>query len=418
MRALFVSTHFPYDFSKQTYGVFKRLDLFVSAISSMCSGLDVLFYTPTDYEISDEKTLALQEAYSARWGIEIKLHLCAAATNTPSAASYYVLPIFDIRRQRSYSAASGPVQIQAFEALLEKGHDFIFIHRLYGMMPVLLTKKMTAPVFLDLDEIEHKWFYDSISQPPQWPAKKLLYLQIPALYLMEKASVQRARRTFICSAADRHYLSTRWPSSRVAQVQNAIALPPLEPLTTAKTLLFLGSFGYRPNILAASELIEQIWPDILAKVPDAKLFITGDHPDNIAAYKSSPPNVVFTGFVPDIDELYRGIRGVVCPIRSGGGTRLKVIEGALRGKAIVCTTIGSEGLGLQDSIHLLIRDKKADFVAACVSLLNDHHEASRLGLNARAKGIDLYDKEKIAQDICRQITSDLQGDAERASSVN
>jgi hypothetical protein len=83
---------------------------------------------------------------------------------------------------------------------------------------------------------------------------------------------------------------------------------------------------------------------------------------------------------------------VVCPIRSGGGTRLKVIEGALNGKAIVSTTIGSEGLGLQDGVHLLVRDKKADFVEACVSVLNDHDEACRLGHNARNRGIELYDK--------------------------
>jgi glycosyltransferase involved in cell wall biosynthesis len=420
MRVLFVSPHFPDDFSKQTYGVFKRLDLFVSAISSMCSSLDMLFYTPTDYEISDEKTLLLQEAYSARWGIEIKLYLCAvnSATQTPSAIGYYIRPIFDVRWQRSYSLASGDAQIRAFEMLLKRKHDYIFIHRLYGMMPVLLTRRPTAPVFLDLDEIEHRWFYDSISRPPLWPAKKLLYFQIPALYLMEKAAVKRARRTFLCSKADRDYIAARWHSSNIAQIQNALPVPPMEPLTIAKTLLFIGSFGYRPNVLAASELIEQIWPDILAQVPDAKLIIAGEHPNNIPAYKSPPANVVFTGFATDIDELYRGIRCVVCPIRSGGGTRLKVIEGALRGKAIVCTTIGAKGLDLQDGIHLLVRDEKADFVTACVSLLNDHHEASRLGLNARTRGIDLYDKEKIAQDICRQITSDLQGNAELASSVS
>ena len=411
MRALFVSTHFPDDFSTQTYGVFKRLDLFVSAISGMCSGLDMLFYTPAGYEISAEKTLALQEAYAARWGMEVELHLHAgnSAADTHSAIGYYLRPIFDARYLRSYSHASGSAQIQAFEALLQRNHDFIFIHRLYGMMPVLLTKKTTAPVFLDLDEVEHRWFYDYVSQPPRWLAKNLLYLQIPALYRLEKAAIRRATRTFVCSTADRDYLSARWPSSSIAQVQNAMSVPPLEPLTTAKTLLFLGSFGYRPNILAASELIEQIWPDVLAQVPDAKLLIAGDHPGSIPAYKSQPPNVVFTGFVPDIDELYRSVRCVVCPIRSGGGTRLKVIEGALRGKAIVCTTIGAEGLALQDGVHLLIRDKKADFVAACVSLLNDHSQASRLGLNARARGIDLYDKKKIAQDVQRQIASDLQG---------
>ena len=409
MRALAVSTHFPGDFSKQTYGVFKRLDVFMSAISTLCSALDILFYTPPDFEISVEKVHALQDIYSARWGIEINLHLCTrnSITDAPSVFSHYVLPIFDIRRQRSYSFASASAQVRSFEARLDRKHDFIFVHRLYGMMPVLLTKKTVAPVFLDLDDIEHKWFYNSISQPPHWAAKKLLYLQVPALYLVERAAVRRARRTFVCSVADRDYLSERWSLPSVVQVQNAMPVPLLDPLTTAKTLLFLGSFAYGPNVVAASELIEKIWPDILAQVPDAKLFITGDHPSNIPAYNSSPPSVVFTGFVSDIDELYRRVRGVVCPIRSGGGTRLKIIEGALRGKAIVSTTIGAEGLGLQDGVHLLVRDGRADIVAACVSLLNDDNEARRLGSNARAKGMELYDKEKIAQDISGQIMSAL-----------
>jgi glycosyltransferase involved in cell wall biosynthesis len=417
MRALFVSPHFADDFSKQTFGVFKRLDLLVSAVSSMCSELDVLFYTPAGYEISEHKTRALQQAYSARWGTNITLHLCTERTVRPSAIEYYLLPIFDIGKRPTYAAQGGAAQVRAFELLLEKKHDFIFCHRLYGMMPILLSKRPTAPVFLDLDEIEHRWFRDSLKQPPHWPAKKLLYLQIPAVYLMERAAVRRAKMTLVCSAADRDYLSASWPSSKFIQAQNALPVPPPEPLTTAKTLMFLGSFGYMPNILAASELIEQIWPEVLARVPDAKLFITGDQPENIPSHRSAPPNVVFTGFVPDIDELYRSVRAVVCPIRSGGGTRLKIIEAALKGKAIVSTTMGCEGLGLQDGVHLHIRDSKSEIVEACELVLNDHKEASRIGSNARSRGIELYDKDKIAETIRDQIASAL-ADTNRSSLLN
>jgi hypothetical protein len=96
-------------------------------------------------------------------------------------------------------------------------------------------EKADAIVFLDLDEIEHRWFQTASGSLPL-AGQKLLYLQIPAVYLMERAAVRRATMTLVCSAVDRDYLSRCWPSSKFIQVQNALPVPPPEPLTTAKTL--------------------------------------------------------------------------------------------------------------------------------------------------------------------------------------
>ena len=45
------------------------------------------------------------------------------------------------------------------------------------------------------------------------------------------------------------------------------------------------------------------------------------------------------------------------PVRMGGGTRLKVVEGLAMGKAMVSTSLGCEGLVVRDGDHLLIGEE-------------------------------------------------------------
>ena len=70
---------------------------------------------------------------------------------------------------------------------------------------------------------------------------------------------------------------------------------------------------------------------------------------------------------------------MVVPLRSGAGTRLKILDALAAGKAIVTTTVGVEGLDLQDGRHLLIQNDPAAFAAAIVELLGDPGLAGRLG---------------------------------------
>ncbi|MHC5733168.1 MAG: glycosyltransferase family 4 protein, partial [Nostoc sp.] len=86
------------------------------------------------------------------------------------------------------------------------------------------------------------------------------------------------------------------------------------------------------NVIGANFLIENIWPLIYQQHPEARLIIAGKSPENIRTYSDNIPGVEFTGFVPDINALYDQTRVVCCPILSGGGTRLKIIEAAAYGK--------------------------------------------------------------------------------------
>jgi len=315
--------------------------------------------------------------------------------------------IFSLFHQPGFAQTSSSEQVQALEHCLRRQPDALFVHRLHSMCPVLLTPQPLPPVFFDLDDIEHikqiRWLKQLTSRPTNW----LYYLQTPALCWGEQRAIRQATRTFICSKRDCVYLTQRWRLPNVTVVPNAIAIPESQFLPPETTLMLLGTYTYTPNIHAADFLIEQVFPKIQQQVPEAKLIIAGRKPESIRAFAKAPPNVEFTGFVNDLDALYRRSRVACNPISFGGGTRVKMVEAAAYGKPIVATRIGAEGLEMIPDKDFLLRDSATEFAAACVELLKNDDLCDRLGKNARAAAIQHYDRANIVTLIQQQIQSVL-----------
>jgi polysaccharide biosynthesis protein PslH len=176
------------------------------------------------------------------------------------------------------------------------------------------------------------------------------------------------------------------PRTPTAVVSNAVDLEFFRPDATAvepRTLVFNGILDYRPNLDAAYHLVEEIWPLVLERCPDARLTIVGrGYQGDIRSL--SRPGVTLTGAVPDVRDYLRRASVVGVPIRMGGGTRLEVVELLALGKAIISTALGCEGIAVRNGEHLLIADGAAAFAAAVVRLFEDASLADRLGSAGRA----------------------------------
>ena len=94
-------------------------------------------------------------------------------------------------------------------------------------------------------------------------------------------------------------------------------------------------------------------------------------------------HVTLAGFVPDLRPFVHAAAVYVVPLRAGSGTRLKVLEAMALGKAIVTTTIGSEGIVLRDGKSALYADDASSFAAAVVTLLESPDLRESLGAAAR-----------------------------------
>ncbi len=406
MRILFVSSHYPADLRTGVYGVFKRMGMFVEALGQIADSLDLLFYVPPETALTPAYRAQQSAAFASQWGGTLRLHLAHGQRPIQggSPVQDYLAPALGMLKQGSYRFAAGEAQRQAFEACLDAGPDLVFVHRLYAMGPVLTTRRSLPPVLLDLDEIEHLWFLRSLRQPPHWRAKPLLHLQVPALWLGEWRALRRVERAFLSSAADRDRLQRWWRLGNVVAIPNAVAIPAaFAPPAAEPVLLLLGSYRYTPNAIGADFLILRIWPAVRAAVPAARLIIAGEGPEALAAFRDPTDGVEFTGFVDDIAALYRRTRIVCCPILSGGGTRLKLIEAAAHGRPIVSTTIGAEGLDIVDGRHGLLRDDPESFATACIELLRDDARCGELAAQARRLAVERYDRSRIVEQIAGQI---------------
>jgi glycosyltransferase involved in cell wall biosynthesis len=177
------------------------------------------------------------------------------------------------------------------------------------------------------------------------------------------------------------------PSTPVAVVPNGVDLEHFRPdagATEPCTMVFNGLLQYRPNLDAAYFLVDEVWPRILARCPGARLEIVG-RGDAIDLQRLERPGVVVTGEVPDVRPHLERAVVVAVPIRMGGGTRLKVVEGLAMGKAMVSTSLGCEGIDVHDGQHLLVADTAEEFAAAVARLFDDPGSARALGLAGRAR---------------------------------
>ena len=110
-----------------------------------------------------------------------------------------------------------------------------------------------------------------------------------------------------------------------------------------------------------------------------------------SARRLAGDDVQLTGRVPDMRPWFERASVVLVPMRSGGGTRLKVLDGLASGRAMVSTTMGAEGIDARDGEHLLLADGTDAFSDAVLRLLGDAALRGRLAAGGRALAENVYD---------------------------
>ena len=199
------------------------------------------------------------------------------------------------------------------------------------------------------------------------------------------------------SELDRERLLVENPALDVAVVPNGVDTATLQPLPAihTPTLLFVGSMNYAPCVDAMLFFCRDVLPLIRQRVPDVELWIVGSNPvPEILAFDKDGVHV--TGRVPEVVPYYERSAVTVVPLRAGGGTRLKILESLALGRPVVSTTIGSEGLALNDGEHLLNADEPEPFADAVVRLLTDGTLYDHVAQRGRQVVEDRYDWDAIA----------------------
>lgn len=143
-------------------------------------------------------------------------------------------------------------------------------------------------------------------------------------------------------------------------------------LPAVPIIAFVGGMNYQPNADAAFWFIREVLPLILQARPEVKFRVIGREPPNaLLRVANANASVEVTGTVEEVLPLLRECSMLVVPLRAGSGVRLKIMESLSAGLPIVSTTVGAEGLPLENGQDILIADDAAAFAQAVLRLLQD-----------------------------------------------
>jgi glycosyltransferase involved in cell wall biosynthesis len=190
----------------------------------------------------------------------------------------------------------------------------------------------------------------------------------------ERTTVRRFPRVIAVSEEDRAVMGAMTDRSLVSVVPTGVDLSqyhvaPAES-SSQPLVVFTGSMDWEANVDAVDYFCREVWPQVLAIVPNARFRIVGRNP-HPRVTKLASDSVEVTGSVPSVIYHLREAAVVVVPLRIGGGTRLKIFEAMAMGRAVVSTTIGAEGLDVHDGRDIVIADSAGSFADSIVRLLQD-----------------------------------------------
>jgi glycosyltransferase involved in cell wall biosynthesis len=150
-------------------------------------------------------------------------------------------------------------------------------------------------------------------------------------------------------------------------------------------MLFVGSFRHDPNRAALDWFVHQVLPLIAAREPRAHLAIVGSDPPPAHTYADYAANLEMLGAVADIREPLERFAIFVCPVLSGSGVRVKLLEAFAAGIPVVSTAVGAEGLAAEDGRLCALADSPEAFAARVIELFADPAEAAAMAARARAE---------------------------------
>ncbi|MDX1983774.1 MAG: glycosyltransferase [Bryobacteraceae bacterium] len=168
-------------------------------------------------------------------------------------------------------------------------------------------------------------------------------------------------------------------------------------------LLFIGTFGHLPNLLALEFFLNQVWP-LLGDLRPALHVIAGREPGkqlrhyaNRVSLDLDRDGIEVEGFVADVRPAYRRAAVVIAPLTASAGTNIKVLEAMAMGKAVVSTPAGVNGLDVRHDHDVLITAGPREMAGAIRLLLSDGERRRRIEAAARQTVVDRYDWDVIAE---------------------
>lgn len=290
---------------------------------------------------------------------------------------------------------------RAVQAELEREqYDLIHAETFYMMPNIPATQ---VPIILAEQTIEYLGYQDYMKKANPF-LRPILALDVMKIKYWERYFWNKADKLITMSEEDKNFIEQELGTKKnVSVVANGVDLEFFSKvkkrLPKDPTVLFVGTFKWLPNIEAVDEIVKRIWPGVHHQLPKAKLKIVGFSPTKKIESYAKNPSIAVLGGIDDIRDAFATAHVLLAPIRSGKGTRYKVLEAMITGTPVVATTLAVEGLELQNGQEVLIADTSQGLIQATVKLLKDPELQAKLGAAGEKVVRRGYSWDIIAKDL-------------------
>jgi glycosyltransferase involved in cell wall biosynthesis len=242
---------------------------------------------------------------------------------------------------------------------------------------------LPIPSVLFQHNVEHA-LWDRQARHEANPAKRAVYtVEAAKMRRYERETVRRFHHVVAVSENDRALMAEMMDPTRITVVPTGVDVATYRSDGAAasdqsRRVMFLGSMDWPANIDGVEFFCTEIWPRVLAAVPDATFQVVGRNPPPRITRLASD-SVEIVGGVKSVVPHLRGAAVFVVPLRIGGGTRLKIYEAMAAERAVVSTSVGAEGLEYENGSDIVIADGAERFAAEVVSLLRNSARRDAIG---------------------------------------
>jgi glycosyltransferase involved in cell wall biosynthesis len=211
-----------------------------------------------------------------------------------------------------------------------------------------------------------------------------------------------------CKKFDKCVMITKEDQSALLSLSSDIKTSVIPAGVDNKILLFesnniiphsiyhIGSLEWEPNYNGLMYFISEIFPEIIRKFPDTKLYIYSKGVEKLILNESIKKNIVLCGYVDDIWKEVMDKQIMVVPLKVGSGMRIKIIEMLAAGKIVVSTSIGKEGIEVENGKHILIADDSKSFVKVISDVFNNKIDLLEVSNSAKAIIKEKYSWDNIS----------------------
>ena len=277
----------------------------------------------------------------------------------------------------------------AHTAELMRRHRFDLVHADAVFLAPYLRAVPGVPLALNHHNLESHLLRRRAAAHPSRARAAFFARQAQRVAALERRVAPQAAVNLTVSDLDGDRLAEIAPGTRNVTVPNGVdtayfrATPGISPVP--RSLVFAGGMDWFPNHAAMQWLATELWPLLARDEPERSITVVGRNPPRaVLELAQRDGRVRVLGYVDDVRPHIDRAAVYVCPIKVGGGTRLKILDALAMARPLVSTAIGVEGLGLTEGTHYLGAETPAEFSAQLRRLDDDPTLGERLATAGRA----------------------------------